>query len=101
MRRTGPATSSVRRDWKAVKALDALDLELWLTQSIPAQVWLAEQLELPTSGVETLASFWDRWSASSSPRLTPGVFRPSLLAYRQTVEDWLGTSTGWPASGLS
>ncbi|MXX72820.1 MAG: helix-turn-helix domain-containing protein [Gemmatimonadetes bacterium] len=75
--------------WKAVKALDASDLETWLTQSIPAQIWLAPQLKIDTGGVETLESFWDRWSAASSPRLTPEVFRPSLLAYRKKVADWL------------
>ena len=75
--------------WKAVKALDASDLETWLTQSIPAQIWLAEKLEVDAAGVETLESFWDRWSMASSPELTPEVFRPSLVAYRKKVGDWL------------
>lgn len=75
--------------WKAVKALDASDLETWLTQSIPAQAWFAEQLEIATSGVETLQRFWDRWSSASSPKLTLEVFSPSLKAYRQDVVDWL------------
>ncbi len=75
--------------WKAVKALDASDLETWLTQSIPAQIWLAPQLKIDTGGVETLASFWDRWAGASSPKLTPEIFRPSLVAYRKKVGDWL------------
>jgi hypothetical protein len=40
-------------DWKAVRAFDASDLEQWLEQSIPAQVWLAEQLALPVNGHES------------------------------------------------
>lgn len=75
--------------WKEVKALDASDLETWLTQSIPAQTWFAEQLQIDTRGVETLQRFWHRWSSASSPTLTPQVFAPSLEAYRQKVEDWL------------
>jgi len=75
--------------WKAVKALDASELETWLTQSIPAQIWLTPQLKIDTGGVETLASFWDRWSGASSPKLTPEIFRPSLVAYRKKVGDWL------------
>ncbi len=75
--------------WKAVRALDASDLETWLTQSIPAQIWLAEQLEINTRGVETLDRFWNRWSSAASPKLTSEVFRPSLVAYRKKVADWL------------
>ena len=77
--------------WRAVKALDASDLETWLTQSIPAQIWLAPQLNIDTGGVETLESFWDRWSTASSPILTPELFRPSLVAYRKKVADWLSS----------
>lgn len=88
------ATRHREGHWKAVKTLDASDLETWLTQSIPAQIWLAGQLEIDTGGVETLESFWDRWSSASSPNLTPEVFRPSLVAYRKRVADWL---TGEPA----
>ena len=83
------ATKQREGRWKAVKALDASDLEAWLTQSIPAQIWLAEGLEVDTGGVETLESFWDRWSVASNPKLTPEVFRPSLVAYREKVADWL------------
>lgn len=87
------ATKQREGHWKAVKALEASDLETWLTQSIPAQIWLAEKLKVDTGGVETLDSFWDRWSAASSPELTAEVFRPSLVAYRKRVVDWL---TGEP-----
>ena len=75
--------------WKAVKAFDAGDLETWLTQSIPAQVWFAEELEMTTRGVETLDRFWERWSSASSPKITRQIFAPSIEAYRKKVADWL------------
>ena len=87
------ATKQLEGRWRAVKALDASDLETWLTQSVPAQTWFAEQLGIDTGGVETLDRFWRRWSSASSPKLTPKIFRPSLEAYRPTVVDWL---TGEP-----
>ena len=90
------ATRHREGHWKAVKTLDASDLETWLTQSIPAQIWLAGQLEIDTGGVETLESFWDRWSSASSPNLTPEVFRPSLVAYRKRVADWLTSEPARP-----
>lgn len=83
--------------WRAVKALDASDVETWLTQSIPAQTWLAERLEIGTDGVETLQHYWEWWSSASSPRLTAELFAPSVAVYREKVEKWL---TSEPASPL-
>ena len=83
--------------WRAVKALDASDVETWLTQSIPAQTWLAEELEIGTDGVETLQHYWEWWSSASSPRLTAELFSPSMAVYREKVEKWL---TSEPASPL-
>jgi len=82
--------------WRAVRALEASDLETWLTQSVPAQAWLAEQLRMATDGVETLDRFWLKWSSASSPRLTPEVFQPSVDAYRQKVKRWLGSKPDRP-----
>ena len=71
-------------DWKAVRAFDASDLEQWLEQSVPVQIWLAEQLNLPVSGYETLEQAWRRWANASEPHLTPEIFAPSIAAYRGT-----------------
>ena len=57
-------------EWKAVRVLDASDLEQWLEESIPAQIWLAEKLGMPTAGYETLDHCWERWAAGSEPRMT-------------------------------
>jgi addiction module HigA family antidote len=76
-------------DWKAVRAFDASDLEQWLEQSIPAQIWLAEQLALPTSGYETLDQAWRRWSNASEPPLKPEIFEPSIVTYRGIFRTWL------------
>ncbi len=76
-------------DWKAVRAFDASDLEQWLEQSVPAQIWLAEQLTLPISGYETLEQAWQRWANACEPHLTPEIFSPSINAYRGTFKAWL------------
>jgi addiction module HigA family antidote len=77
------------RDWKAVKVFDASDLEQWLEQSVQAQIWLAEQLGLPTSGYETLEQALHRWADASEPHQTPEIFAPSIAAYRDTFKSWL------------
>ena len=76
-------------DWKEVRALDASDLEQWLEQSIPARIWLAEKLGLPTEGFQTLDACWRRWAAASDPKLTPALFAPSLAAYGDDFKKWL------------
>ena len=75
--------------WKAVRAFDASDLEQWLEESIPAQMWLAEQLAMPVSGFETLDQCWRRWEEASEPKMTPTMFEPSIIAYRDTFKEWL------------
>lgn len=83
-------------DWKAVRAFDASDLEQWLEQSVPAQIWLAEQLALPVSGYETLEEAWQRWTNVSDPHLTPEIFSPSIAAYRDTFKEWLDKPSDRP-----
>ena len=76
-------------DWKAVRAFDASDLEQWLEESIPAQMWLAEQLAMPVSGFETLGQCRQRWEEASEPKMTPTIFEPSIIAYRERFKEWL------------
>ncbi len=82
--------------WKAVRAFDASDLEQWLEQSVPAQIWLAEQLSLPVSGYETLEEAWRRWATASEPSLTPEIFAPSIAAFRDKFKAWLGKPSDQP-----
>ena len=83
-------------DWKAVRVFDASDLEQWLEQSVPAQIWLAEQLALPESGYETLEEAWRRWANASEPHLTPEIFAPSIAAYRDKLSEWLNKPSDRP-----
>ena len=76
-------------DWKAVRAFDASDLEQWLEQSVPGQIWLAEQLNQPVSGYQTLEQAWRRWANASDPHLAPEIFAPSIAAYRGAFKEWL------------
>lgn len=83
-------------DWKVVRAFDASDLEQWLEQSIPAQIWLAEQLTLPSKGYETLEQAWYRWATASEPHLTSKIFEPSFVSHRDTFKSWLENPSDKP-----
>lgn len=83
-------------EWKAVRVLDASDLEQWLEESIPAQIWLAEKLGMPTAGYETLDHCWERWAAGSEPRMTPEIFAPSIAAHTKAFTEWLAKDSEKP-----
>lgn len=81
-------------NWKSVRAFDANDLEQWLEQSIPAQIWFAEKLSIPTNGVDTLDLFWNQWKNASSPTLTRAVFSDPITAYISKFKDWIEGKPG-------
>lgn len=83
-------------DWKAVRTFDASDLEQWLEQSVPAQIWFAEQIGLSVNGYETLEQAWNRWASASEPHLTPEIFAPSIAAYQGTFKTWLTNPSNKP-----
>ncbi len=74
---------------EAVKAYDASDLEQWLEESIPAQMWFAETLGMEVEGFETLRGFWDRWRCASVPKLSSTLFEPSVAARLDDFGRWL------------
>lgn len=76
-------------DWKAVRVFDASDLEQWLEESIPSQMWLAEQLDKPIDGFATLDQCWQDWENASDPKMVPALFEPSLIAYGNKFMKWL------------
>ena len=77
--------------WKAVRVLDASDLEQWLEESIAGQIWLAQQLNIGMEGLETLDQCWTRWAEASEPLMTKDIFVPSINAHLKTFKAWLDT----------
>ena len=77
--------------WKAVRALDASDLEQWLETTIAPRVWFADELEIPTEGFETLGGFWRLWAEASDPPMTPAIFGPSVAVHAKDFKKWLET----------
>lgn len=81
--------------WKDVRALDASDLEQWLEDSIEGQVWMAEQLGLPSlHDCMTLNRAWREWSEASEPPMTDALFAPAVAEHSANVVSWLERGTG-------
>jgi len=82
--------------WKDVRAYDASDLEQWPEVSAPAQIWLAERINMPISGYRSLIQCWDEWSAASEPKLTPELFAPAIKSFKNTFSNWLNSEPHKP-----
>ena len=89
-KREWAAEKAALGEWKGVRAYDADDLEQWLEQSAPTQVWFAERLGDAVSGYRSLDRCWSDWSQVCDPPLSAALFSEpegSSAAFRQ----WLDT----------
>ncbi|MCP4211442.1 MAG: HigA family addiction module antidote protein [Halieaceae bacterium] len=82
--------------WKDVRAYDASDLEQWLEVSAPAQIWLAERINMPVTGYRSLSRCWDDWVAASEPILSAALFDPAIKSFRNTFSSWLNSEASRP-----
>ena len=78
--------------WKDVRAYDASDLEQWIEQSVPVQIWFAERLGRPIAGYRSLAGFWTEWASAAEPVLSPQLFAPAVERYCGRFCEWLADS---------
>lgn len=76
-------------EWRDVRAYDAVDLEQWLEQSLPAQTWLMQKLGQPTQNVRTLERCWDNWSVVTEPPMVPTFFEAAVENHREKWQTWL------------
>ena len=80
---------AIRGEWKDVRAYDASDLEQWLEQSAPMQVWFAEQIGIPVSGYRSLGRCWADWAETCDPDLSPMLFDPPVHEFSAKFQGWL------------
>ena len=86
----------VLNQWKDVRAYDASDLEQWIEQSVPAQVWLAEEIGLPVTGYRSLEECWRNWSVVTEPELSPALFEEAIKVHGKAFNEWIGKTTQKP-----
>lgn len=75
--------------WKDVRAYDASDLEQWLEQSAPTQVWFTERLGQPVEGYRSLEQCWSKWASVCEPVLSPALFDPVVERFSKDFKNWL------------
>ncbi len=84
------------RQWKDVRAFDASDLEQWVEQSVPAQIWLAERLGIVSQGLRSLDQCWSEWASVCNPELSPRLFDYAISRHRENLSKWFGKAPSQP-----
>lgn len=79
--------------WRDVRVYDASDLEQWLEQSLPGQLWLAELWQRPTKGGRTLSQCRHEWAAVTNPAMSDCFFDDRVTLYRADFLRWLQEET--------
>lgn len=64
-------TKAALGEWKSVIALSSSDLYAAFENSPRDHIWFSELLNIPASGVSTLAAWWDRYTTGSNGLITP------------------------------
>lgn len=82
--------------WKSVRVYDATDLEQWIEQSIPVQIWLAEKIKPSNLGVQSIEDCWDNWSSVRQPQLTKEIFLPHVIQHQKLFFSWLENTSDLP-----
>ena len=75
-------------------AWDASDLEQWVEQSIPAQVWFEGCRGRNTRGVKSLKRCWVEWRADCQPHFTEEVFAEAVASFGNKVLSHLRGDSG-------
>ena len=82
-------------DWKDVRAFDADDLEQWLEQSAPTQIWFAERLGDDVSGFRSPDRCWSDWCDVCEPPLSSALFSEPERS-SETFRRWLDAPPARP-----
>ena len=84
------------KKWKDVRVYDVGNLEEWLEQSIPGQIWFAGETGVSLDGVRSLEACWREWKADCEPDLSPELFTPAIKELRLSAKEKLLNPPGSP-----
>ena len=97
-----------KKQWKDVVVLDSSDLEQWMEQSIPTQVWFANESGKDFRGTKSLERCWVKWNADCDPAFTTQIFDEAsiiagkkLLAHLRGADRTLRIATDSVLEGLA
>ena len=76
-------------DWANIRVLDATDIVAWL-ESAPAVARRFAQLigKTPVSGFICLNEWWDNWTGSTQPKISPRLVLAGRHDQTKTIQSW-------------
>lgn len=80
------------REWKDIRAYDSGDLEQWLGESLPAQIWLAANIGHENTNVRTLDHCWNQWAEVAEPELSKELFKSAVSRVSSKFYEWLAAT---------
>ena len=83
------------KKWKDVQALNADDLEAWLSEAPTVSAWLARQMGKVPKGVMALEDFWEEWSKATNPPVSVDLLAAGREKQAEGIVAWL---SGQPSS---
>ncbi|MCP3462137.1 addiction module antitoxin [Bradyrhizobium sp. CCGUVB23] len=86
------ANAKAKGQWKDVRAYDSSDLEQWLEQSIPGQVWFANETLIPAQHVRSLDKCWVDWANVTDPPLIGALFSSAINAGKRVLSSRLANA---------
>ncbi len=80
--------------WADVRAYDASDLVNWLGQAPGVADWFARVIrKMPDAGFTCLDYWWENWTSSTQPQITPELVLAGRSEQTKTVADCLSDSS--------
>ena len=83
-------------DWRDVRAYDANDIEQWLEQSAPTQIWFAERVGILIRDYRSLDRCWTKWAEVCDPALSTALFDPIVEDSSADFKRWQSEPPGRP-----
>src|SRR5680860_1349768 len=75
--------------WREVRAYGIDAVEAWLEAAPVTRAWMSELLGLHPHGLRSAEAWWDLWSSSSTPALTPAIVLAGRSSQAQKLTETL------------
>lgn len=75
--------------WKDVRVVAADGIEQWLDLAPAVALWLGRKIKGLSDSIRDLEGFWEEWSASTDPKMTPNIVLGGRTSDTERIYAWL------------
>ena len=87
--------------WADIRVLDATDIAEWLEQAPAVARWFAQLIgKTPDSGFICIDEWWEQWTGSTKPRISPELVLAGRHPQAEAVLGWfMDSACSWYVCG--